>query len=318
MANGTATGPRAEKPRVNWKKVRSKLWKDRYIYLMTAPVIVYFLLFKYWPMGWLRMAFYDYKLLKGFSGSEFVGFKHFADFFSGYDFWNLMRNTLLINLGALCFAFPVPIVFAMLLNELFLHRFKRVVQTISYMPYFISMVAFTSMIITFLSPSVGQLGDVYRFLGLEPVHFLGDPKYFRRIMIMSGIWQSTGWNAVIYLAALTGIDQEQYEAAIVDGAGRWQRAWHITLPGIRNTVILMLIMQVGNLMNLNFEKVFLLQTNSNLAASEVLQTYVYKKGITGFNYSFATTVGLFNSVISLILVGISNYFSRKYSEISLW
>lgn len=186
------------------------------------------------------------------------------------------------------------------------------------MPYFISMVAFTSMIITFLSPSVGMMGDLYRFLGLDPVHFLGDPKYFRRIMILSGIWQSAGWNAVVYLAALTGLDQEQYEAAMVDGANRWQRMWHITLPGIAPTIIIMLILQVGNLMSLNFEKVYLLQTNSNLAASEVLQTYVYKKGITGYNYSFATTVGLFNSVISLILVAVSNFFSRKFSEISLW
>lgn len=307
-----------ERRKVNWKKVRRKLWRDRYIYIMITPVVVYFLLFHYWPMGWLRMAFYDFKLLKGFSGSEFVGFQHFIDFFTGLDFVNLLKNTLLINIGALCFAFPVPIIFAILLNELVLPRFKKVVQTISYMPYFISMVAFTSMIITFLSPSVGMMGDLYRFLGLDPVHFLGDPKYFRRIMILSGIWQSAGWNAVVYLAALTGLDQEQYEAAMVDGANRWQRMWHITLPGIAPTIIIMLILQVGNLMSLNFEKVYLLQTNSNLAASEVLQTYVYKKGITGYNYSFATTVGLFNSVISLILVAVSNFFSRKFSEISLW
>lgn len=300
------------------RPLRQRLWRNRYVYLMLLPVVLYFLLFKYWPMYWLRISLYDYKLLRGFDGSKFVGLKHYLKFFNGSDFWVIIRNTISLNLLSLLLVFPMPIFFALLLNEFKHLHFKKFVQTVSYLPYFISITVLVSMINTFLSPSVGTLNMLLKSLGSEPVYFLGNAKYFRWIYVFSSIWQGMGWNAIVYLSALTGIDSALYEAAIVDGAGRMRQAWHVTLPGIRNTIVIMLILQVGRLMSVGFEKVFLLQNPLNTSVSEVISTYVYKQGIVNANVSYSTAVGFFNSVISFALILISNGISKKYSEVSLW
>lgn len=300
------------------KAIQRKLWEDRQIYLMILPVVVYYLLFRYWPMLWLGVSFYDFKILKGFDGSAFVGLKHFIRFFQSPDFLNLIKNTLSINFLALLFVFPMPILFAVMLNEISASKFKKTVQTVSYLPHFISTVAFVGLIINFLSPSTGLLAIIARAMGKSPVYYLGDPRYFRTILVLSGIWQGTGWSAIIYLSSLTNIDQSLYEAAMVDGASRMQRIWHITLPGIAGTIVVMLVLQVGNLLSTNFEKVYLLQNTANLPISEVLQTYIYKRGILKVDYSYSTAVGMFNSFVSVLLVVMANKFSRKISETSLW
>jgi len=300
------------------QKVMRKLWKMRYAYLMLLPVIIYFALFKYWPMYWLRMAFYDFKVLRGFDGSKFVGLKHFIRFFESTDFWMLLTNTLSINFSVLFFVFPVPIIFALLLNEVQHAPFKKAIQTVSYLPYFISTMIVVAMINTLLSPSVGIVNRVIKMMGGEAIYFMGSEKYFRPVYILSAIWQNTGWSAIVYLSALTAIDPTLYEAAIVDGAGRMRQVWHITLPGIRSTIIIMFILQLGKIMNVGFEKVYLLQNPLNLGASEVISTYLYKKGIINANYSYSTAIGLFNAVINFGMVLISNTISRKVGEISMW
>ncbi len=285
---------------------------------MLLPVVLYFGILKYWPMYYLRMVFFEYKLLKGFDGSDYVGLYHIVRFFNSMDFWQLIRNTLLINLYSLIIVFPVPIIFALLLNELNTARFKKLVQTVSYLPYFISTMILVSMINSLLSPSIGIVNKVMKQLGMETVYFMGDARYFRPIYIASSIWQGTGWSAIVYLCALTSIDQALYEAAIVDGAGRLRQTWHITLPGIRPTIVIMLILQVGRMMSVGFEKVYLLQNDLNISVSEVISTYLYKKGIISANYSYSSAIGLFNSVINFSLIMVSNTVSRKLSEVSLW
>lgn len=281
---------------------------------MIFPVVVYFILFKYWPMGWISIAFYDYKLLRGFSGSEFIGLQNFMEFFSGSNFWRTIGNTVILNVYSLLFVFPAPIVFSLILNEVANMKLKKAIQTISYLPYFISTVVLVGMIVSFLSPSSGLLGVAAKAMGMEPTYFLGDPRYFRAINVVSGIWQTTGWNAVIYFSALSSIDPQLYEAAIVDGAGRFRRIWHITLPGIRQVIVILFILKIGDLLGANMEKVLLLQNDLNLSVSELLPTYIYKTGLVKAKYSFATAAGLFNSLVSLVLVLSANWMSKKYSE----
>jgi putative aldouronate transport system permease protein len=299
-------------------KFRRRLWRDRYVYLMLAPVIIYFLIFKYWPMGWIGISFFDYKLLKGFEGSEFVGLRHFLDFFSSTSFTKLIFNTVILNVYHLVFAFPVPIIFALLLNEIRATRFKKLVQTVSYLPHFISMVVLTSLILTFVSPTLGTLNLLIKNLGFEPIYFIGESRYFRPIIVLSAIWQNTGWGSILYLSVISSIDGTLYEAAIVDGAKRLRQIWHVTLPALKTTIIILLILQVGQLLNVGFEKIYLLQNPMTFDVSEVLSTYIYKRGIQNSDISFATAVGLFNSVVSLVLVIFANTVSRKFSDSSLW
>lgn len=299
------------------ERVLRKLWRTRYVYLMLLPVVLYFALFKYWPMYWLRMAFYDFKILRGFD-SKFVGWKHFIRFFESTDFWTLISNTLTINFSSLIFVFPVPILFALLLNEVSSRKFKKLIQTVSYLPYFISTMIVVTMINTLLSPSLGIVNRVIKSLGGEAIYFMGSEKYFVPVYVLSAIWQGTGWSAIVYLCALTSIDPTLYEAAIVDGAGRLRQVWHITLPGIRSTIVIMFILQLGKIMNVGFEKVYLMQNALNLGASEVISTYLYKKGIINANYSYSTAIGLFNSLINFGMILISNTISRKAGEVSLW
>jgi putative aldouronate transport system permease protein len=303
--------------KIHLNKIGTKIWADRYMYLMILPVVIYYIVFKYWPMAWLRIAFYDFKILKGIAGSKFIGFENFRTFLNNPNFLQIIWNTLYLNILSLIFVFTAPIIFALLINELSVGRFKRTIQTISYLPHFLSTVVVVSMITTFLSPSIGSLNAILKKLGFDTIYFLGNSKYFRTIMLISGIWQGMGWNSIVYLSALAGINVELYESAIIDGANRFQQVLHVTLPGIANTIIIMLILQIGNLLTVGFEKVYLLQNAQNMKVSEVLSTYVYKMGLVRTNYSLGTAVGLFNSVISLILVLLANKLSKKYSEISL-
>lgn len=302
------------KRNIPFLRLKKEILRSKTVYLIIAPVVVWFLVFQYWPMMWLSISFFDYNLYQGFSGSEFVGFQNFSKFFHGIDFWRLIRNVLSLNLYSLLIGFPAPILFALLLNEMRSKKIKKVVQTVSFLPYFISMVAFVSIVTEFLSPRTGLLADIMRWMGKEPIYYLGDAKYFRTIMVLSGIWQVTGYNAIVYLSALTALDMNLYEAAMVDGAGRWQRLIHITLPGIMPTIVVMFILRVGTLVNANFEKIYLFQNSANLEVSEVIQTWVYKMGMVKYDYSMGTTAGLFNGVTALLLVIMANYFSKKYSD----
>ena len=294
------------------KHVANRIWQNRYIYMMVIPVLVYMILFKYMPMYFLRASFYDYKLLKGFEGSKYVGLKWFERLLSSPDLWQYIKNTLSLNLLSLVIVFPAPLVFAILLNEIHSAPYKKIVQTVSYLPHFISTVVLVSMINTICSPSLGVLAKIYKSMGMTPVNFMGNPDYFYAINIISGLWQGTGWNAVIC------IDACLYEAARIDGANRWKQILHVTIPGLLPTFILLLIMQIGQLLNCVFDKIYLLQNTLNLQVSEMLPTYVYKTGMISQKYGLATAGGLFNSVISVVLVLIANTISRKVSETSLF
>ena len=296
----------------------NRIWRSRYIYLMILPVVAYFIIFKYVPMWFLRSGFYDYKLLKGFEGSKMVGFKWFERLLTNPDLFRYIKNTLTLNFAALFILFPQPLIFALLLNELRNKKFMKGIQTISYLPHFVSTVVLVSMITTLCSPSIGTIARIVKLMGGTPVNYLSEPRYFVMINVISGFWQSVGWDAVIYISTLAGIDQVLYEAAKIDGANRFQQVLHVSLPGLANTFVLLLIMQVGQLLNVNFEKVYLLQNTLNLSVSEMLPTFTYKTGMESHNYGYATAAGLFNSVISLILVVIANMVSRKVNEISLF
>ena len=302
------------KKKRSWKQLKKDIYRARAIYLMILPVVVWFLLFQYWPMTWLSISFFDYNLYLGFVGSKFVGFQNFIKFFTGMDFWRLMRNVLLLNFYALLVGFPAPIIFALFLNEMRSAKVKKVIQTVSFLPYFISMVAFVSLVTEFLSPSTGLSADILKFFGKEPIYFLGDAKYFRTIMVFSGIWQTMGYSAIVYLSALTAVDVNLYEAAMVDGANRWNRLIHITIPCIMPTIVVMFILRIGSLINAIFDKIYLFQNSANLEVSEVIQTWVYKRGMVKYDYSMGTTAGLFNGIVALILVVMANRLSKRYSD----
>lgn len=296
------------------KSFRREWIRNKWVYLMVVPVTIYYMLFKYVPMGYLAMSFYDFKILKGFEGSKFVGLKHYIDFFSGSNFVPLLTNTVIFNFWAIIYQSVAPIILALLLNELRNHRLKKMIQTVSFLPYFISTVVIVSMLQNFLSPSTGLLNNLRKSLGMDTIYYLGLPQYFRGVNYISGVWQMMGWNSVVYISALTAIDQQMYEAAMVDGASRLQRLWHITLPSIRLTIAIMITLNVGNLLGANVEKVLLLQNDLNLSVSELLPTFVYKQGLVNGKYSYATAVGLFTSLVSCILVVVANLCAKRISN----
>lgn len=289
----------------------------KYLYLIFLIPFIYYIVFQYWPMYGILISFQDYNVVKGISGSPWVGFKHFEKFLFDDYFWTLVRNTLLINVYNLLWGFPAPIILAILLNELRSERFKKVIQNISYLPHFISTVVICGMLVNFLS-SDGLVNQIVKFFGGESIQFLMYPQYFRTIYVASGIWQSVGWNSIIYLAALTGIDAEMFEAALIDGANRWHRIRYITLPSIAPTISIMLILNLGRLMNLGHEKILLLYNGSTYETADVISTYVYRRGLLGNDFSYATAVNLFQAVVGVILVSASNQISKKVGETSLW
>lgn len=285
---------------------------------MFLPVLVFFLVFHYAPMYGVQIAFKKFSAVRGIVGSPWRGLYYFQQFFDSYLFGELIGNTLGLSLYSLAVGFPTPILLALMMNELRSERVKRVVQTITYAPHFISMVVMCSMIILFLSPSSGVLNRIIEILGGQSVYFMGKPEYFKTIYVLSGVWQNTGWSSIIYMAALSGIDPQLHEAATIDGASRLQRVWHINLPGILPTAVILLIMNCGSLMSIGFEKAFLLMNDLNRAAAEIISTFVYQRGLIDRNYSSAAAIGLFNSVINLILLFVVNTIARRISDTSLW
>ncbi|SHG47050.1 ABC transporter permease [Ornithinibacillus halophilus] len=301
-----------KKKRFNWRKLKIN-WQ---LYLLLAPGLIYFLLFKYYPMYGLQIAFKDFRAVDGILGSEWIGFDHFIRFFNSYYFWDLIKNTLGINLYALAL-FPISIVVALALNELRDGKFKKTAQTITYAPHFISVVVFVGMIIAFLNPVTGIINNFIQWIGFEPISFMTEPGWFKSIFVWSNEWQNLGWGAIIYLAALAGVDPQLHEAAKVDGASRLQRIWHINLPSILPTIIILLILNMGNMMSIGFEKILLMQNELNLESSQVIQTYVYEAGLLHGQYSYSTAVGLFNSIINFGILIFFNRLARRTGT-SLW
>lgn len=302
-----------------WENLKRSYRAHKCIYFMLIPVVVYYVIFNYGPMYGLVIAFKDFEPTKGISGSEWVGFEHFVRFFRLSDFKRLMSNTISINIQSLVLGFPAPIIFALLLNEIRKQHFKRVVQTFTYIPHFISLVVMCGIIRDFFSGD-GVINQLVATLGLESLPFFTDPKYFQAIYIWTDIWQGFGWGSIIYLAALSGIDPSLYEAAEVDGANRLRRMWHVTLPGIAPTIIIMLILRMGGMMSLGADKIILLYNSSIYETSDVIASYIYRVGIASSvpQYSFTSAVGLFNSLINCVLLVAVNRISRAVSETNLW
>ena len=297
-------------------KVR-KVWR---LYALIAIPLIYIIIFKYVPMYGAQIAFKNFIVTKGIWDSEWVGFKHFERFFNSYEFWRLMSNTILLSVYSLVAGFPFPIILALSLNYVKNQIFKKSVQMITYAPHFISVVVMVGIILELLEPRNGIVNNILKLIGLNPINFMGVPEYFKSIYVWSGIWQSVGFGCIIYLAALSSIDPSLHEAAVVDGASKIQRMWHIDIPGIMPIAIIMLIMNTGHMLDVGFEKVLLMQNPLNLRTSEVIDTYVYKVGLTSqaLNYSYPTAIGLFKSVINLILLILVNKIAQKTKQASLW
>lgn len=291
--------------------------RDKYLYIMLIPFVLYYAIFYYMPFQGLRMAFMDYKPFLGMSGSKWVGFDNFAEFFNGPYFTRIIRNTLLISFYNMIFAFPIPIILAILFNELRNKKFRVFVQTISYMPHFISTVVIAGLVVNFLSPSTGIVNILLEKLGFDSVYFLTKPEYFRIIFIIQGIWATAGFSSIIYFSSLMSIDSAQYEAAMIDGAGRFKQIWHVTLPGLLPTIGIMLLLGIGNIMNIGYEMIILLYQPITYETADVVGSFVYRLGIQNADYSMSTAVGLFNGIISLILVLTANRISKKISEVSI-
>lgn len=306
------------KPKQQGKSLWHRIVQNWELYLFIAPAFFYYLIFCYGPMYGIQIAFKNYIPTKGIFGSPWIGFDHFLRFFDSYYFWDLLWNTLSISLYELAVGFPVPIILALAFNEIKDGFFKRAVQTVTYAPHFISVVVMCGMIISFLSPSTGIVVHAIEALGVEAPDFLTDPRWFKTVYVLSGVWQSAGWGTIIYLAALSGVDPQLHEAAIIDGASRLQRIRHINIPTILPTITILLILNIGNLLALGYEKILLLQNPLNMESSDVISTFVYRVGLVDAQYSFSTAVGLFNSVINCILLITVNQIVRRTSENSLW
>lgn len=298
--------------------ILGQIKRDRIFLLLLAPTMIFYIMFRYVPMFGITISFMDYNLFKGIAGSPWVGLKYYRMFFENPDARIIIKNTVLLGFYKLLFGFPAPIILALMLNEVRSMLFKRFVQTVSYMPYFLSIVVVASMIDMFLSPSTGWLNHALQSMGFPAINFLQEPGWFRTIFVSSEIWQQVGWGSIIYLAAVTTIDPQLYEAARMDGAGRMKQIWHVTLPGLATTVAIMFLMQVGQILEISFEKVFLLSNAATYDTSDIISTYVYRIGLLQGNFSYGAAIDLFMGVIGFVLVYASNRISRRFSETSLW
>jgi putative aldouronate transport system permease protein len=314
LTAGKQTVPKKSKSSAFYKRLK----QSRFLLLLFLPCLIYYIVFKYAPMFGIVISFKNYNLFKGIAESPWVGLKYYRMFFANPDFFLLLRNTFLLGVYKLVFGFPAPIVLALMLNEVRHAIFKRFVQTVSYLPHFISNVVVASMVIMFLSPSSGIVNQFIKALGFEPINFMVNADLFRSIYVFSEIWQHIGWETIIYLAALTSIDLQQYEAAEIDGAGRWKRMIHVTLPGIAPAIVILFILNIGKVLEIGFEKVFLLYNPAIYETADIISTYVYRVGLSQGNYSYATAIDLFGGIVSLIFVYSANYLSRKVGETSLW
>ncbi|MEK3890098.1 ABC transporter permease [Bacillus sp. FSL K6-3431] len=318
ISQPTIQGAKGTEVIIRKKSPLRRMKKHWQLYFLVAIPLIFLITFKYIPMAGIVIAFKDYSVVKGIAASDWVGLKYFKYFFDSPNFTLLIKNTLGLSIYGLIVGFICPIILALALNEVQNVRFKKLVQTVTYAPYFISTVIMVSIIILFLSPSAGLFNNILGLFGMEANNFLGNPAYFKSIYVWSDVWQNTGYATIIYLAALAGVDTELYEAAKVDGASRIQKIMNVDLPGILPIIIVLLILNIGNIMALGFEKIYLLQNPLNINSSEVIATYVYKVGLLGANFSFAAAVGLFNSIVNFVLIISANSISKRFSSSSLW
>jgi len=297
---------------------KRRVSRDKYLYLMLVPVIGYYVLFKYAPMLGEIIAFKDYRFVDGIWGSKWVGLKHFRMLFESLDFWKILRNTLLLNVYNLVFGFPVPIALALMLNEVRQEWYKRTVQNLLYVPHFISWVILGGILIALLSPSTGVVNWILRSFGIEPIYFMASTKWWPVVYTLSSIWREAGWGTILYLAAMANIDPQLYEAAKMDGATRLRQIWHITLPGIRGTIALLLILRMGQMMDVGLEQTLVLQNSAVLEVGDVISTFVYRVGLQNANYSYTTALGLFQSAVGFVLVLAVNRIIKGLGEKGLW
>ena len=299
------------------KNCRAEVSANKWLYLMFLPVFIWFILFAYLPMGGMVISFQKYNIVKGISKSAWVGLQNFETLFKDPYFFRLLKNTLLINVYGLLFGFPLPIILAIAFNEIRRKKFKKIAQTISYLPYFMSSVVVISMVIQFMSPT-GLVNMFLNKLGIESIYFLQIPEYFRTIFISTGIWQGTGFAAIIYMAALAGISEDQYEAATVDGAGKFQKMLYITLPGLAPTIVIMLLINLGSILNVGHERIILLYNPVIYQTADVFNSYIYREGILGRRYSYAQALSMFQNIVGFALVYTANKVTRKLDGTSLW
>ena len=297
-----------------WKNLR----RDRQLVFMLIPVVIFFAVFSYYPLYGILIAFKDYSISKGILGSPWAGLRYFRQFFLSPYFGRLLRNTVLISVYSLLWGFPVPIIFALLLNEFKDGKFKRLIQTVSYLPHFISLVVICGILIDIFSPQGGVVNALLNSLTGKRINFFGEPEWFRTMYVGSGVWQEFGWNSIIYLAAITGINPDLYEAARIDGAGRLRQIWHVTLPGIKPTILTLLILNLGNIMSVGYEKIILLYSPTTYETADVISTYVYRTGLLSQQYSYAGAVGLFNSVINIAILVLCNFVGKKLFGVGIW
>lgn len=307
-----------EDERSRFEIILDNIKQDWRLYLLLLPTLIWLLLFLYKPMYGLQIAFKDYSVFKGIAGSPWIGFEHFYTLFGSDQFLRALRNTIYISLLSLFFGFPVPIILALMFNEIYHKWFKKSAQTIVYLPHFISSVIIAGIVITAFSPSAGIVNTIISWLGFEPIYFLTKAEWFRPIFVGTTIWQEAGFQSIVYLAAIAGVSPTLYESAVVDGASRWQMMWKITLPSIMTTIIIMLIIRIGNMLEVSFEMIILLYQPATYETADVINTLIYRQGIQGGQYDFAAAAGLFNAVVAFILVMAANSLSKRYSRTSLW
>lgn len=306
------------KRRMTFANFIGALKRDKYLYLLLAPMVVWTFLFKYKPLYSLQIAFKDYNLFKGVEASPWVGLEHFITFFTGPYFLRTLGNTFILNAVILVIGFPVPIILALLINEIRSKGFKKWIQTATYLPHFISAVVIAGIVINFLSPSTGIVNLLRNKVGFESIYFLILPEYFRTIFVSMNIWQEAGFNSIVFLAALSSIDPQLYEAAKIDGANKWRQILNVTIPGIMPTIMIMLIIRIGNLLNLSFEKIILLYNPSTYETADVLSTYVYRTGLVNAQYDLGAAIGLFEAIVAFVLVYGANRMSKALTQNSLW
>ncbi|MCJ7839858.1 sugar ABC transporter permease [Lederbergia sp. NSJ-179] len=312
------TEPSTSKQIVAKRSIWKDIFRDKYLYLLFLPGAILLFVFKYMPLYGVAIAFQDFNIFAGVSGSEWVGFDHFIRLFQTPDFKQVLWNTLVISFYKLVASFIFPIILSLLLNEVRHSLFKRVTQSIIYLPHFISWVIFAGIITAFLNPVDGLFNYILKLLGNEPIDFLGSTEYFRAVLVSTDIYKGVGWGTIIYLAAISGVNPELYEAAIMDGANRFRRMWHITLPAIRPVITILVILSLGGILNAGFQQIYLLYSPLVYDVGDVIDTYVYREGIQSANYSFATAAGLFQSVIAVILIVVANRMARKFGDGGLW
>lgn len=323
MTDQTANSRRADLPTVSPTKTKlirlaDHFRRDWQIYVLLAPTIIWFILFLYKPMYGLQIAFKDYSVFRGIQNSPWVGLEHFYTLFESDQFLRAVNNTIKLSLLSLFIGFPAPIVLALMFNEILNQAYKKTAQTIVYLPHFISSVIIAGIIITAFSPSAGIVNTIIGWFGIEPIYFLTKPEWFRPIFIGSGIWQEAGFSSIVFLAAIAGVNPSLYESAVVDGASRWQMMWKITIPSILPTIIIMLIIRIGNLLEVSFEMIILLYQPATYSTADVVNTYIYRNGLQGGQYDLAAAAGFFNAVMAFILVMTANTISKRFSRTSLW